>query len=357
MSQITGARRHISKRNLGEGYIVGTGVVLAAILGGQILKEGSAGLFWVVSSGVSFGVLIGAFYWLRQLDLDAEGVWLVSNCSALGLGVGTAALLVVDVATTTALVTGTGTAVLGTTLAATAVTGALGGVAVVLHHSNRKLRGQNAVLHRILRHNLRNDMSVVLCHLDDIEESTNGETAKTARRASEKIRSVVRLTDSVRQANVSLTDPEAQRQRHDVTAIVKSRVQELETEHPDFAIGLDLPDEAFVVVSPQFGLVVDNIVESAHTGETGAPQLTVRVEKSRETVTLVFEDHRKAISEADLSAVATGSETALEHGLGVELWLVEWLVDANGGEVFFEADDDSHRVSVELERARVNWLG
>ena len=332
-------------------------MVLAAVLGGDVLDGGLAGVFWFFVSGVSLVVLIGAAYWLQRLDLDADQVWLVSNYSAVGLGLGTAALLGAEVATSSALAASAGTAVLGTTLAATAVTGALCGVVVALDRSNRKLRGQNAVLHRILRHNLRNDMSVVLCHLDEIEASADEETAATARRASEKIRSIVRLTDSVRQANVSLADAATQRQRREVTALVESRVRKLESEHAELEIDLDLPEEAFVLAGPQFGLVVDNVVESAARSGPDGPRLTIRVEHDRETVTVVFEDRRKSIPEADLSAVATGSETALEHGLGVELGLVEWLVDANDGEVSFHADDQRHRVSIELDRARSKWLG
>ncbi len=289
--------------------------------------------------------------------MDAEQVWLVANCSALGLGLGTATLVAVELGTPTAVVGSVGTEILGTALAATAVTGALCGVTATLHQSNRELRGQNAVLHRVLRHNLRNDMSVVLCQLDEIEAETDGETATAARRASEKIRSVIRLTDSVRQANASLTGPSTQRQRLDLTTIIESRVRTLEAEHPDLGVTVDAPEDAFVFVGPQFGLVVDNLIESAHSGDTEDPRLTIRVTKDRETVRLSFEDRRRSIAEADLNAVAAGSETALDHGLGVELWLVEWLVNANGGDVSFEANDDRHRVRIELGRVRSGWLG
>jgi signal transduction histidine kinase len=351
------ATRHISKRSLGEGYIIATGVVLGAVVGGQILDQGLAGLFWLVASGMSLIVLIGGFYWLRRLELDAEQVWLVSNCSALALGVGTTALVLVEVSTTAPLVANIGTAVLGTTLAATAVTGTLGGIAVALHQSNRKLREQNAVLHRILRHNLRNDMAVVLCHLDDIEAAGDEETAATARRASEKVRSVVRLTDSVRRADVSLSGPTPIRQRQDMTQLIESRVRKLRTKHTDLGIELDLPAEAQVRVSPQFGLVVNNLVESARSSCPDTPELLFRVKRYRDTVTIIFEDRGKSMSAADLSAVAAGSETELDHGLGVELWLVEWLVDADGGDVSFEAADDGYRVRIDLHRAGSAWLG
>jgi hypothetical protein len=347
---------HLSKQSLGEGYIVATGVVLAAVLAGQLLVNGLLGLFWVLASCLSILVLIGAIYWLHRLDLDGEQIWLVANWSALSLGVGTIALFGVEIATTATLGEDMGTAVLGTALAGATVTGTLVGVVGSLDESNRKLRGQNAVLHRVLRHNLRNDMSVVLCMLDDIERSADGETAAKAQEAREKIRSVVRLTDSVREANVSLADPSADQQVRNLSEIVQTRVESFETTDEELSVETDLPKEALVRVSDEFGLVVDNILECALGGDSPPPQLLIRIEQERETVRLICEDTRQTISRVDISAVSAGSETALEHALGVELWLVEWLVDASDGSMTFETGDECHRISIELDRAREKWL-
>lgn len=347
---------HVSKQSLGEGYIVATGVVLAAVLAGQLLANGLAGLFWVLVSCPSILVLMGAIYWLHRLDLDGEQIWLVANCSALSLGVGTVALFGVELATTATLGEQMGTAVLGTALAGATVTGALVGVVVSLDESNRKLRRQNAVLHRVLRHNLRNDMSVVLCMLDDIERSADAETAAKARQAREKIRSVVRLTDSVRQANVSLADPSAGQQVRNLSDIVETRVERFEPTDEELSVETDLPQQALVSVSDEFGLVVDNIFECALAGDSPSPRLLIRIEHERETVKLVCEDTRQTISPVDISAVSAGAETALEHALGVELWLVEWLVDASGGTMTVETGGECHRVNIELDQARKKWL-
>ncbi|WP_302080827.1 ATP-binding protein [Salinibaculum rarum] len=346
---------YVSKRVLGEGYIVATGAVLGAVLAVRLLLEGGAGLFWVLASGVSVAILVGADYWLKRLDLGSDQVWQVSNWSALGLGIGTATLVVLTVATPATTVRGIDVTVLGATLGAAAVIGALTGVIVTVHQTNQNLQRQNAVLHRIMRHNLRNDMSVVLCLLDDIQADGNDETSETARQAREKIQSFVKLTDRVRQANVGLSDTADKRKRRDVAAIVASRVKQLRRENPDLTVEMELCGQAFASVGETFGLVIDNLVESALSEETPTPHLTVRVECERETVRLVIDDTRQTIPAADLSAVASGSETALKHGLGVELWLVEWLVNANEGKVTYETNDDGHRVTIKLDRVRARF--
>ncbi len=348
---------YVSKRNLGEGYIVATGAVLGVVLLVQMGTKGPAGLFWVLASAAAVGVLLGAAYWLQRLDLSCDQIWLVSNCSALGLGVGTTALLALEIITPTVTVIGVDVEVLSATLGAAAVFGALGGVVITLHHANRGLQRQNAVLHRILRHNLRNNMSVVLCLLDDIKADGDEEIAETAGRAKTKIRSFVRLTDRVRQANVGITAPAGSRELRDVSAIVESRVDQLRQKNDDLSVEMELSEGAFVSVGETFSLVVDNLIESALSDGTPAPHLRLCVETDRDTVRLLVEDSHRAIPTADLTAVEAGSETALEHGLGVELWLVDWLVDANDGEVVFKTGEDGQQVTIELDRARAGWHG
>ncbi len=345
----------VSKRSLGEGYIVAIGVMLSAVLLGQLFRAGTAKPGWIVAV-VPPLTLVGAFYWLQQLDLTSDQVWTVAKYSAAGLGSGTVLFFGPAFFAQSITVTTAGFMFLGTTLAMTAVVGAFAGVIVCLCDSSGALRRQNAVLHRVLRHNLRNDMSVVMCMLDDIEATSDGKQAETAREAREKVRSVVELTDKIRQANVPRTERTGSGESLDVARLVEEHVQRLREEHPDLDIETGLSSSAAAYVDETFGLVVDNVVESAiENGET-APELKVTVRVDHGEVALVIEDYSQTLPDAEFAAVAAGAETALEHGLGVELWLVDWLVAANDGDVTFQERDGVRRVTIKLDRARSGWL-
>jgi K+-sensing histidine kinase KdpD len=348
---------HVSKRKLGEGYIVGTGLILALVLFGQALQSDAAVGLWSVVWGVPALVLLGAAIWLHRLGLTNDQVWVVAEYSALGLGLGTIVLIVVELIGPVSPISAGESVLLGTTLLTMTVAGSFAGVISSLRQSKRELQRRNAVLNRVLRHNLRNDMTVVLCKLDEIEQASDGAHDEAIQQSRQKIEGLIRLTDKVRRANAPAPDEIGATDPRDVSALVCERVDHLSETYPDIDIETTTSGRALAYVDERFGLVVDNIVESARSRGSREPELAVAVRTDTSVVSLCIEDRSRTLPEADLAAVAAGAETALEHGQGVELWLVDWLVDANDGDIRFEIEDDIRRIVIDVNRATSGLLG
>jgi K+-sensing histidine kinase KdpD len=347
---------YVSKRSLGEGYLVGTGIVLASVMLGQASQSEPEAVVWNLAWCGPVLVLVGAAFWLRELELTSNQVWTVAEFSALGLGLGTMLLVGIELLSLAAPVADAEPVLVGTTLSTMTVAGAFAGVITSLHRSKQAVRRRNAVLNRVLRHNLRNDMTVVMCLLDDIADQSNDEYATSIQQAKNKITSLVTLTDKLRQASSPHPEEALTRQKRDVTQLVTDRIEHIADAYPELTIETNLTDSAPAHVDESFGLVIDNIVESARLGATENPRLTIQVDSAGGVVTLSVIDRADLLPAADLEAVATGPETALEHGLGVELWLVNWVVKANGGDVRFEVTDDQRCITIEVERATDRWL-
>jgi signal transduction histidine kinase len=345
---------HVTKRTLGESYITATGLLLGLALVAHLLRIGSGGLLWAGVAVLPVAALVATIHWVERLELAGDQVWSVAKFSAGALGVATVAATVTNLAQAVA-VSVAETLLLVTTLSTATAAGALVGVAWELRQSNRRLGLRNAVLHRVLRHNLRNDMTVVLCLLDDLETDANEEQRETIARIRRKIETLVDLTDKVRQVNVAVNDRESPTDAVDVASLVDRRVRRLSVEYPDVDIESDLPSRALARADEQFGLVLDNVVQSAaRRGEN--PRLRVVLRTGSGTVTLRIEDHCGAIPEPDISAVTNGAETDLEHGFGMELWLVYWLVDTSGGHIDVATDDGVRHIDIELDRASERGL-
>jgi K+-sensing histidine kinase KdpD len=62
----------------------------------------------------------------------------------------------------------------------------------------------------------------------------------------------------------------------------------------------------------------------------------ISVTTDEDRVAFAFADDGSEIPEGELPSLAEGYETAIEHGSGVGLWLVNWLVDEMGGDIQFE---------------------
>ncbi|WP_167837403.1 PAS domain S-box protein [Halosimplex halophilum] len=87
---------------------------------------------------------------------------------------------------------------------------------------------------------------------------------------------------------------------------------------------------------------------TAHAG--AAPTVSVTGTVDERSVTLSVVDDGPGIPDAELAALERGAETALDHGSGVGLWLVEWVVAKSGGDLSFETDDGT-RATVRFDRA------
>ncbi len=349
------ARMEVTKRALGESYIAATGLLLGLVLVGRLVLDGPAAMLWGTAGAVPVVALVASVYWFHRIGFGDEQVWTVAVYSAVALGFGSVFVVVLETvpevafssAETFLLVTGLGTLT---------VAGGLAGVVRELRRTNHRLTLRNQVLHRVLRHNLRNDMSVVLCLLDELEASADASPDQRERlgRARDRIESLVDLTDKVRKVSATVDGNGAPPGPVDLTALVDRRVERLRAEYP-VAIETALPDNAVARIDGEFELVLDNIIQSA-AENADSPELCVSLETDATTVALRVEDRDWALPEADLSAVTNGAETALEHGLGLELWLVYWLVDSNGGDITVETVDGVRRVDIHLDRAAGGWL-
>jgi signal transduction histidine kinase len=94
-------------------------------------------------------------------------------------------------------------------------------------------------------------------------------------------------------------------------------------------------------------VAVDNLLENAVVhGDSLTPSVsvTVRRRETDGTVDVVVADDGPGIPEQERQVLVDGRETPLEHGSGLGLWLVNWIVSESMGELAF--DDNEPRGSV-----------
>jgi signal transduction histidine kinase len=228
--------------------------------------------------------------------------------------------------------------------------GALVGVAVESQRSKRQMEIRHSVLDRILRHNLRNDMNVVLANLKTAKSRVDGPERGQLTTVERKIEQLLDLVDNIRRVDTSFGTRSCVPVRIELVSLLETRVADLRQSHPDLELSTDFPDQAWVYAEEQFPLVIDNFVQSAIMYSTEAPSLHVEVTVAEEVV-LRLDDVGHTIPDPDLSALTTGQEGRLTHGRGVELWLATWLTERSDGEMTIDAEGDSRSITVTLTRA------
>jgi len=215
-----------------------------------------------------------------------------------------------------------------------------GTIAICRNVTDLKSREEQLqVMDRVLRHNLRNDMTTVGMFAERLADSLSGELSANAERIRKTSQKVNRMVEKQRKITKFLTKDPA-RQEINLARIVDTVVRRLSERHPEADISYSVPDECTVSATIDLEQAVIELVENAivHTGQD-QPCVTVELDCSDET-TLVVADNGPGIPEMDRQVLAHG--TALEqlyHGSGIGLWLVHLVVTHSGGSISIEEND------------------
>jgi len=350
----------VSKQLLGTGYLVATGVVLSVALLAHAYTALGAGLpeLLAVAAGLIPALsLAAANYWLPKSGLRGEQIWTVAEWG--GFGVAVLTLFNVAVLTVGVPAASLVPALLASSIAMGGCLGLLVGAMLELRRSARQLSRSNDVFDRVLRHDVRNDLNVVLSNLRTLERQTSGETARAAEEIRGTVDDLLTTTEKARQIEIALAADRRSQHPIDVVALVQQRATAVRQAYPDATVDVTAPDEALVSADWLLESALDNVVENAVVHSDGSPHLTVTVEDEGNEVRVSVADDGPRIPDEEIEVFADG-ETQLRHSSGVGLWLVTWIVDSYGGDVSFEASAGGNVVTLELPGAgrleRLAWF-
>jgi signal transduction histidine kinase len=201
------------------------------------------------------------------------------------------------------------------------------------------------VLYRVIRHNLRNEMSVILNYADIAAGmSENPQVEMAADTITDTGRKLTALSEKARQIQNALESAE-ETETVDAAAVARETAAEQAEEFPDVTVRTELPETCAAEAIPALELAVENVIENAAKHDDSAePTVDVAVSGTDERVFLSVADRGPGIPEQERNVLTKGRETSLEHGSGLGLWLVYWVVDRSGGTLRF--DDNAPRGSV-----------
>lgn len=211
-----------------------------------------------------------------------------------------------------------------------------------------------SILNRVLRHNLRNDVGIMIAQAQMIHESDGPEQKRAVDKIIEKGEQLVRHSETARRMEEAIEDAAQRRRAMDVVPVIETVVTECQETYPDATIRTNLPDEQRVVAIDSLAHAVRNVVENAIEHNDGdEPVVDVDVDGVDDRTTIAVTDNGPGIPAHERQIFAEGrNETALEHSSGVGLWFAYWAVEKSGGTIGFdEGMAGGTRVELELDRA------
>lgn len=220
-----------------------------------------------------------------------------------------------------------------------------------LRRRERRLR----VLHRVLRHNLRNEITVIQGLTATIDRQLDAPTPAVDRNVSlleDSVDSLRGLAEEAAEIDRILRTPSSQ-STVDCVPILEEVVGRYRTSHPSARIETTLPDSQTVVGTNHYRGAFDALVENAiehNPAETPRVWIAVTPAPTDAWVDVVVADDGPIIPETERSVITGESEIdQTRHGSGLGLWLVRWTIETVGGELFFERSDaGGNRVRLRL---------
>jgi PAS domain S-box-containing protein len=198
---------------------------------------------------------------------------------------------------------------------------------------------QLAVLGRILRHNLRNTLTVVEGQTELLAaETTDRNGAKE--RILDRTGKLLELADKEREI-VALLRGKTEFVTRDLRVLAEEACADVRAEHPAATITVSGPESAPVSVCTGFERAIRELVENAVThAEDGDPTVSLSISVDGGTTDIEVEDDGPGIPEVERRILrGQADESPLVHSTGIGLFLVHQLVHVSNGSLFFETNE------------------
>lgn len=215
----------------------------------------------------------------------------------------------------------------------------------------RRLR----VLHRVLRHNLRNEVTAIKGYVDLIEEAmVVDEPTEYIERLRDRADSIAALGEQAHHIEAALDEDQRTEGAVDPTAAARAVCARYRESEPSATIEFEAPaDPPMVQADSLLERAIDAVVENAVEHTDGEPTIDVTVERSGDRwVDVVVSDDGPGIPERERRILADEREiTQLDHSMGLGLWVARWVVEGVDGRLTFDDCDDGTTVRLRLLRA------
>lgn len=222
--------------------------------------------------------------------------------------------------------------------------------------TEREQRKQRlAVLNRVLRHNLRNDINVIAGSAASIRDANGPRSDALLSNILDRADRLATLGEQAKEAQRVVERREETTRTVDLEAFLEHIISQAADREPDVEFSCSLPADVSVHTDLAIlELVVWNALENALMR---ADRTTARIEVTAETwagdrwVDIELTDNGSGISDQDRVAIDGDEESALEHASALDLWLVRWGMNTLGGDVTL-SDGDGRQSTLHLHLPR-----
>lgn len=208
------------------------------------------------------------------------------------------------------------------------------------------------VLQRLFRHNLRNDLNVIMGHSNRLIEglAEDHPLYESAEKIHSQTDELINLCSETKIIRDVIDRPEPVGSVC-LAEIIEESVADHRERHPRATINTSVSPPTTVIGNSRLKYLVSSLLSNAIQHNAGDIEVGVELESVEGETELVIRDNGPGIPTPEKKVVTGESEIdSLTHGSGLGLWVVRWIADSNGAEIAFpRPDHDGAEVRVEFQ--------
>jgi len=216
-------------------------------------------------------------------------------------------------------------------------------------------RRQLAALSWLVRHDIRNDASVVLGWADGLDASGPAEK-RALQHITDAGKNIVKSTESVGALLQSLDSETDNVEPVELMPIVEEEVAQLNTRHDNLSVSVSEPDQSPIVkADPFLGTVVRNSLESAIGGnstESNHIELTIQ-SPNTDPATIEFEmSSPNYDAPEDIKTISDIDHVEELTDVGIQLFVIRTFLQKYGGTVTHDSKDEGSSMQIIFQRVK-----
>lgn len=208
----------------------------------------------------------------------------------------------------------------------------------------REQQLQAEKLQNVLRHDLRNQLTVIQGHADVLSEARSTDpsavdhAATKLTEAVDTLLSISRKAEQLRDFLARQTPPEPL----DITEPIQEAVASVRETYPAATLTVENTSGVRALTVPDISVAIEELVENGILhNDAESPSVTITVETTPEWVEIRITDNGVGIPDNEYQPLLAETTSKLNHDTGYGLNMAYWIVRRSGGQLEFSAAEET----------------
>lgn len=192
------------------------------------------------------------------------------------------------------------------------------------------------VIHRVFRHNLRNDLNILMGMASQIANKTDKpDVRKAATKINHTASNLSRLSDEAKTIRQVLDEANHMRPI-ELQPLSQLAIKDCKRQFETSEITVDIPAGIKVHADEKLRIALQSLLDNAirHNDNANSQAHLFTTVQNSETIEIAVADNGPGIPDIEQQIITEDARiTSLNHGSGLGLWLVKWIVETYNGSI------------------------